>query len=157
MYDGPVRDDRWLSAAQATAHLGVKPQTLYAYVSRGLVRRERPPGSRTSRYSRADVERLAEHGRPRTREGAPEIAIDQAVTSLDPAGHLTYRGWDVTRAATSARYEEVAAWLWGSTIGPHEHWTADADGLALARAVQAALPGDTPPPDRLRVVVAALR
>jgi len=156
-YDGPVSDDRWLTAAQATGRLGVKPQTLYAYVSRGLVRRERPPGSRTSRYSRADVERLAEHGRPRTREGAPEIAIDQAVTSLDPAGHLTYRGWDVTHAATSARYEEVAAWLWGSTIGPNEHWSSDRAELAVARKVQAALPADTPLPDRLRVTVAALR
>jgi citrate synthase len=152
-----VSEDRWLTAGQATARLGVKPQTLYAYVSRGLVRRERPPGSRTSRYSRADVERLAEHGRPRLREGAPEIAIDQAVTELDPAGRLTYRGWDVTGAATSARYEEVASWLWGSTIGPNEHWSSDRDELAIARRVQAALPADTPLPDRLRVTVAALR
>ena len=43
-------DDRWLSATEAIARLGVKPQTLYAYVSRGLIRRERPAGSRTSRY-----------------------------------------------------------------------------------------------------------
>ena len=112
-----MSDERWLSAAQATARLGVKPQTLYAYVSRGLVRRERPPGSRTSRYARRDVERLAEHGRPRTREGTPEIVIDQAITPLDPAGHLAYRGWDVTRAAVDARYEEVAAWLWGRPSG----------------------------------------
>src|SRR5262249_61939937 len=102
-YDRAVEDASWLTAAETTARLGIKPQTLYAYVSRGLVRRERPPGSRTSRYARTDVERLAEHGRPRTRPGAPEIAIDQAVTLLDPDGHLAYRGWDVTRAATSAR------------------------------------------------------
>jgi len=156
-YDRVVSDERWLSAAEATARLGVKPQTLYAYVSRGLVRRERPPGSRTSRYARGDVDRLAEHGRPRARPAGPEIAIDQAVTALDPAGHLAYRGWDATRAAVDARYEEVAAWLWGSTIGPHEHWSSDRAGLAVARAVQAALPADTPLPDRLRVAVAALR
>ncbi|HEY3672567.1 MAG TPA: citrate/2-methylcitrate synthase [Acidimicrobiia bacterium] len=152
-----MAEERWLSTTQATALLGVKSQTLYAYVSRGLVRRERAPGSRTSRYARDDVERLAAHGRPRTREGAPEIAIDQAVTSLDPGGHLTYRGWDVTRAATSARYEEVATWLWGSTIGPNEHWSSDRAELAVARQVQAALPADTPLADRLRVTVAALR
>ena len=152
-----MSDERWLTASQATARLGVKPQTLYAYVSRGLIRRERPAGSRTSRYARADVERLAEHGRPRTREGAPEIVIDQAVTLLDPAGHLSYRGWDATRAAVDARYEEVAAWLWGSTIGPNEHWTSDRAELAVARDVQAALPADTPLPDRLRVAVASLR
>jgi citrate synthase len=152
-----VTEERWLTASQATARLGVKPQTLYAYVSRGLIRRERPAGSRTSRYARGDVERLAEHGRPRARGGGPEILVDQAVTRLDPAGHLSYRGWDVTRAALDARYEEVAAWLWGSTIGPNEHWTSDRAELAIARKVQAALPADTPLPDRLRVTVAALR
>jgi citrate synthase len=152
-----MSEERWLTAAEATARLGVKPQTLYAYVSRGLVHRERPPGSRTSRYSRRDVEQLAEHSRPRTRAPGPEIAIDQAVTALDPAGHLAYRGWDATRAAVDARYEQVAAWLWGSTIGPNEHWSSDRAELALARRVQAALPADTPLPDRLRVTVAALR
>jgi citrate synthase len=156
-YDGAVPDERWLTASEAAERLGVKPQTLYAYVSRGLVRRERTPGRRTSRYARRDVERLAEHGRPRARSGGPEIVIDQAVTALDPAGHLAYRGWDATRAAVDARYEEVAAWLWGSTIGPHEHWTSDRASLAVARAVQAALPDDTPLPDRLRVAVATLR
>lgn len=150
-------DGRWLTAQEATAALGVKPQTLYAYVSRGLIRRERQAGSRTSRYARSDIERLAEHGRPRVRPSGPEVVIDQAVTSLDPAGRLAYRGWDATRAAVDARFEEVASWLWGAPVGPHDHWQADADGLALAHRVQDALPADTPPPDRLRVLVAALR
>ena len=146
-----MTDERWLSAAQATARLGVKPQTLYAYVSRGLIRRERMPGSRTSRYWRRDVDRLASHARPRpTDPQSPEIHIDQAITALDPAGHLAYRGWDATSAATEARYEQVAAWLWGTTFGPNDHWSADPEGLAVGRAVQAALPPATPLPDRLR-------
>ena len=113
----------------------MKPQTLYAYVSRGLVRRERPPGSRTSRYARADVERLAEHGRPRTRAAAPEIAIDQAVTSLDPAGHLAYRGWDVTarpRPALATRRSRP-----GSGVRPSGRTSTgarDRAELAIARA-----------------------
>jgi citrate synthase len=152
-----VAEDRWLTAGEAAGRLGVKPQTLYAYVSRGLIRRERPAGSRTSRYARSDVERLAAHARPRSIRTGPEIVVDQAITALDPAGHLAYRGWDVTRAAVDAHYEEIAAWLWGTTFGPNDHWSADPDGLALARRVQAALPATTPLPDRLRVVVAALR
>ena len=87
----------------------------------------------------------------------PRSSIDQAITALDPAGHLAYRGWDATRAAVDARYEQVAAWLWGTTFGPNDHWTADPAGAATAREVQAALPPATPLPDRLRVAVAALR
>jgi citrate synthase len=147
----------WLTAAEATAQLGVKHQTLYAYVSRGLIGRERPPGSRTSRYSARDVGRLASHSRPRPGPAAPEIHVDQSITRLDPAGQLAYRGWDATRAATEAHYEQVAAWLWGTTFGPNDHWSADPAGLTVGRAVQAALPPSTPLPDRLRVVVAALR
>src|SRR5437868_8234808 len=111
-----MANDGWLTAAEATRRLGVKPQTLYAYVSRGLVRRERPAGSRTSRYARADVERLAAHSRPRSAGRGPEILVDQAITAIDPAGHLFYRGWDATRAAVDAHYEEIAAWLWGTTF-----------------------------------------
>ena len=140
-------DERWLTAAEAIARLGVKPQTLYAYVSRGLIRRERPAGSRTSRYARRDVERLAGHGRRDRAAPGPRSSIDQAITALDPAGHLAYRGWDATRAAVDAHYEQVAAWLWGTTFGPNDHWTADPDGLARDRAGRAgrAPGGDAPP------------
>jgi len=152
-----VEQERWVNAADATRRLGVKPQTLYAYVSRGLIRRERVPGARTSRYAAADVDRLVTRARPRAAGPMPEIVVDQAVTEIDPAGHLSYRGWDAAEAAVDARYEEVAAWLWGTPIGPHDHWSADPPGLALAIAVQGVLPPETPLPDRLRVVVAALR
>lgn len=150
-------DREWLDAAAATARLGVKPQTLYAYVSRGLVHSEPVSGGRTRRYRRADVERLATRGARRPAGDGPEVVIDTAVTRLDPAGHLAYRGWDVTEAARTARFEEVAAWLWGVPISPSTHWSAPAGALALARAVQAPLPADATAGDRLRVVVAALR
>lgn len=157
-------DREWLDATEATDRLGVKPQTLYAYVSRGLVHSEPAPagpgdrGSRRRRYRRADVDRLAARGtRHRPPGEGPEVVLDSAVTRLDPAGHLTYRGWDVTEAARTARFEEVAAWLWGVPAGPTAHWSASDDSLALARAVQAPLPADASAGDRLRVVVAALR
>jgi citrate synthase len=155
-YDASV-DREWLDTGAATARLGVKPQTLYAYVSRGLVHSEAVPGGRTRRYRKADVERLATRGARRPPGTGPEVVVDTAVTCLDPAGHLTYRGWDVTEAARTARFEEVAAWLWGVPSGPTTHWNAPADALALARAVQAPLPATATAGDRLRVVVAALR
>jgi citrate synthase len=46
-----------LTTAEAAARLGVKPATLYAYVSRGLLARERSPGGRTSTFDPAEVER----------------------------------------------------------------------------------------------------
>ena len=148
-------DGDWLTAGEAQARLGVKVQTLYAYVSRGVVRSERVPGTRTSRYRRADVERLAERGR-RTPPGiGPEIVIDSALTRLDPVGRLAYRGWDVTRAAEEASYETVAEWLWGAGDGD-DAWTAPASALAVARRAQAALPDGAAIPDLLRVAAAAV-
>jgi citrate synthase len=151
-----VADD-WYTAGEAQARLGVKAQTLYAYVSRGLVRSERVPGARTSRYRRGDVERLAARGR-RTAGPGPEIVVDSALTRLDPAGRLAYRGWDVTRAAEQASYEVVAEWLWGvpDRAATADPWTAPADALAVARAAQSALPAGATIGDRLRVSVAAI-
>src|SRR5579875_4098739 len=102
--------DQWLSAAQAADRLGVRPQTLYAYVSRGLLRSHPVPGpGRASRYERAEVERLAARTRPPGgRAGALEVVIDTGLTLLDPAGHLYYRGWDATSACRTASYERVA-------------------------------------------------
>src|SRR3712207_977334 len=93
----------WLSADEAARALGVKPETLYAYVSRGPVERERIPGDRRSRYRSADVERLP--GRQRGgggRAGGLEIIVETSLTLLDPDGRLYYRGWDVEVAAREA-------------------------------------------------------
>jgi len=148
-------DGDWLTAPEATLRLGVRPQTLYAYVSRGLVESEPVPGTRTSRYARADVERLAARARRTRPATGPEIVVDSALTLLDPDGHLYYRGWDVAAAARDATFEQVASWLW-DTDAAVEIWRAPDDALSVARAIQEALPPATPLPDRLRVVAAAI-
>src|SRR5258707_184153 len=48
----------WLSSAEASRRLGVSSATLYAYVSRGLLRSEGAAGQREKRYSADDVTRL---------------------------------------------------------------------------------------------------
>src|SRR5262245_35922637 len=154
IYGDDVATD-WLTAGEARARLGVQAQTLYAYVSRGLIRSERVPGSRSSRYSRADVERLAARGRRTSGAPGPEIVVDSALTKLDPAGRLAYRGWDVTDAAQSSSYEAVAEWLWATDDGVQE-WVAPKDQLKVATRAQAALPADAAIPDRLRVTAAAV-
>ncbi|EJZ21632.1 citrate synthase, partial [Rhizobium sp. Pop5] len=51
----------WLTAEEALAELGTKPQTLYANVSRGRIRAKPDPvDPRRSLYQAADVQRLAE-------------------------------------------------------------------------------------------------
>src|SRR5687768_17822463 len=136
----------WLTATEATALLGVKAATLYAYVSRGLVRRERPPGQRTSRYARADVERLAGRRRGAGGGAALDVVIESGLTLLDPSGHLYYRGWDVTDAA-DAGFEAVAQWLWTGERATEEivlptptnvPRIEGAEGIDLVRAVLAA-------------------
>jgi len=149
----------WLTAGEARARLGVQAQTLYAYVSRGLIRSERIPGSRSSRYARADVERLAARGRRTSGASGPEIVVDSALTKLDPAGRLAYRGWNVTAAARSSSYEAVADWLWagGDELDDEpQAWVAPRDQLRVATRAQSALPADAAIPDRLRVTAAAV-
>jgi len=54
-------DERYLSAGRAAEELGVSVATLYAYVSRGMIRSEAAGGKkRNRRYRAEDVRRLKE-------------------------------------------------------------------------------------------------
>ena len=48
----------WLTSKEAARRLGVSAATLYAYVSRGLLRSEGSNGQRERRYRADDVSRL---------------------------------------------------------------------------------------------------
>jgi citrate synthase len=58
--------ERRLSTAEAARRLGVKPATLYAYVSRGILKSYRQGTKRRRLYRRAEVEALRrlDRGRP---------------------------------------------------------------------------------------------
>lgn len=110
----------WISAAEATKLLKVSRGTLYAYVSRDLVRSEAVPGRpRERRYAREDVERLRSRAEERRNpEKAAEHALRWGVPVLESAitliagGRLFYRGHDVVELARGRSLEEVAALLW---------------------------------------------
>jgi citrate synthase len=144
-----------LTTAQAARRLGVKPQTVYAYVSRGMLQRHPGPDGRQSRFDPAEVERLARRARRGGRAGALEVIVDTEITLLDPAGRLFYRGRDATELARSSTFEDVALLLW-DTLGTAADWTAPPALLEVARAAQAVLPAETRPAGRLRVAAAAL-
>jgi citrate synthase len=110
----------WLTAQEAMARLRLKPQTLYAYVSRGLIEaRDDSEDSRRSLYRAEDVARL-EHRKARGRRPAAiaedtiaygEPVLASGITTIERGG-LWYRGQDAVRLAESARLEDIARLLW---------------------------------------------
>ena len=147
----------YLTAAEAARRLGVKPATLYAYVSRGVLSRVRAPDGRTSLFGAEEVEQLARRGRPRRPAGVADITVESAITEIT-GDSLRFRGLDATRLAVSRTFEEVAELLWTGEFpsragGP---WRARPAALAAGRAAQAALPAGTLPLERLQVIVPAM-
>jgi citrate synthase len=150
----------YLTAAEAARRLGVKPATLYAYVSRGVLSRVRAPDGRTSLFGAEEVEQLARRGRPRRPAGVADITVESAITEIT-GDSLRFRGLDATRLAVSRTFEEVAELLWTGEFPPgresgREPWRARPAALAAGRAAQAALPAGTLPLERLQVIVPAM-
>ena len=146
----------FLTATEAARRLGVKPATLYAYVSRGVLTRSRAADGRASLFSADEVDRLARKGRPRRPAGTLEITVESAITELT-ADTLRFRGLDATRLAVSRTFEDVAELLWTGEFRPAgAPWQARPAALAAGRAAQAALPAGTLPLERLQVIVPAM-
>jgi citrate synthase len=116
---------RFLTAREAAAELNISLATLYAYVSRGVIRSEAAgDNSRARRYSAEDIERLkarkaARHNPDATAEGALHLGtpvLESAIT-LIADGRLYYRGQDAVGLAEQHSLEEVAALIWGDDAG----------------------------------------
>jgi citrate synthase len=126
-----------MTAGEAAATLGVNRQTLYAYVSRGLVRSEDAAAGRGRRYRAEDIVALVE--RKARGRGAEAIAgqtlnfgapvLDSSLTLIEP-DRLLYRGQDACRLAEHAGLEGVARLLWDMPADPF----ASADSLPVVGA-----------------------
>jgi citrate synthase len=113
-------EERYLGAGRAAEELGVSLATLYAYVSRGMIRSEAVEGKgRARRYRAEDIRRLKERKeRRRDPDGVVEGALhwgtpvlESEITMID-GGVLYYRGRDVLDLAEESTIEEVAALIW---------------------------------------------
>lgn len=77
-----MEGEEFLTAQEACAVLGIKPATLYAYVSRGVLGSYRQGIKRTRLYRRAEVERLTRLRGPEADGGGP--------TGDDPNAWIPY-------------------------------------------------------------------
>jgi citrate synthase len=147
-----------LTARQAATRLGVKLETVYAYVSRGVLGRTLGSDGRTSRFDASEVESLARHGRPRkdsARVGTVDVSLATSITEIH-GDRLLFRGHDAIALARAHGFESVAELLWTGTLPPSAAWASPPLGARVARAATAALPATTSPIERLAVITAAL-
>jgi len=109
----------WIDARTACETLGVKPQTLYAYVSRAQIRVKADVGdTRRSLYALADIEELLrKKRRPRAGSDIASGAIRWGDPVLETAlsevrdGMLWLRGTAVVDCARAMTLEDVTAHL----------------------------------------------
>ena len=121
-----------LTAAEAARRLGIKPASLYAYVSRGTLTRARSADGRASLFDAEEIERLARRGRPRRPAGALDITVESQITEIT-GDRLRYRGLDVTELARTRSFEDVAMLLWTGVLPP----AANSGGTVSAGTVSA--------------------
>jgi citrate synthase len=138
-----------LTTQEVARRLGVKPETVYAYVSRGLLASERGPGGRSSTFDPKQVDALAARQR---RTGAD--AVRTGVTLIEGRRYY-YRGVDAVELARHYSYEAVADWLWTGELRPDARFTTQDDALDTARTAIAALPPHAGLMDMLRVAAIA--
>ncbi|MFD9004649.1 citrate synthase family protein [Streptomyces sp. NPDC059582] len=153
----PSHPGRRLSTKEAAELLGVKPETVYAYVSRGQLSSQRVPGGRGSTFDAQEVEVLARRNRRENglSSGAiSELSVRTRITLIDQDRYY-FRGVDATELAARHSYEEIAEWLWTGRLRPGIAFTAPEATVAVARRAVGALPEHTGPVDRLRVAAIA--
>jgi citrate synthase len=135
----------WLSSKEAARRLGVSAPTLYAYVSRGLLRSEGSNGQRERRYSADDVallKRRRDVGRKAESIAANALdfgtpVLESALTLIEQ-GRLYYRGWDAAQLARGSSLERVAQLLWQCDERPFDPANLPSMSTALRQAWQAA-------------------
>ncbi|TXS39578.1 citrate synthase [Streptomyces sp. OR43] len=144
-----------LTTRETAERLGVKPETVYAYVSRGQLSSNRAPGGRGSTFDAAEVDALARRtGRREPTATAGALSFPTGITLIGSDRYF-FRGVDATDLARRHTYEEVAEWLWTGDLRPGMRFTAPAETLAAARRAVGALPAHCGSTDRLRVAVVA--
>jgi citrate synthase len=110
----------YLSAREASAELAISQATLYAYVSRGMIRSEPSADSRSHRYRAEDVRTLKERRTPSQEPrglrsfDADLPVMDSAIATITEDGPI-YRGVNCVDLAERDTLEHAATLLWDVT------------------------------------------
>ncbi|WP_433674612.1 citrate synthase [Microbacterium gorillae] len=132
-----------LTTAEAAARLGVKPASLYAYVSRGLL-----VSVRTAHGSRFDALEIERFARSRRRAepvgvvpGSPLMVLDTDIALIED-GNLYFRGRDALELTREWSFERIARWIWGRPDDADGAFAVEPDALAAAEQLASAVPGE---------------
>jgi citrate synthase len=141
----------YLSAREASAELAISPATLYAYVSRGLIRSEPSPDSRSHRYRAEDIRGLKERRVPSVEPRGfksfdPDLPVmDSAIATITEEGAI-YRGVNCVDLAEKDTLEHAATLLWDVTgvdpFAPDNCPQVSDEMRAIAEAARRAAPID---------------
>jgi citrate synthase len=134
----------FITSQEACRILGVKPATLYTYVSRGLLHPTAGSGRKASLYLLEEIEDLRARSEARMGHGAVAASalrwgqpvIDTAITEITPQGPR-YRGHlALDLAREPGVFEEVAELLWSGAL-PEKRtvWTMPKTPAHLSRVL----------------------
>ncbi len=147
-----TRPSEPLTTAEVADLLGVKRQTVYAYVSRGILHRRVALDGRTSLFDRTEVEELR-LGRRSAHEGELRTILATGLTHIADDG-LSIRGHNVVDLVTGgATFTDLADLTLGAAEG--ETWP-DLDAAPSDGSLPAGLDHTDPASllEQLRIVVA---
>ncbi|HYQ33624.1 MAG TPA: citrate synthase [Lapillicoccus sp.] len=141
----------WITTTEAAQRLGVKRATLYAYVSRGLLRSERRPGQQESLFDRTQIDAMASATRP---PGSPQpvLRFRSIATSVSSQvdGDLLYRGRPLQDVVALGSLDDAAAIVLGSSVPQQVPRLSQVAGVDLS-----ALPLERRMPVAIQLVAAA--
>ncbi len=152
-----------LTAIEVAEVLGVKRETVYAYVSRGILHRVLAMDGRTSLFDRAEVEELRRGRRP-DRDGEMRTVLATRLTRVSDKG-LWIRGHDlIDMVGRGAGFSDVTDLLWRSP--EDDRWPQPAERVTVNQLAGNQLTADqsvadmaqwahAPLLDQLRILVAA--
>lgn len=141
-----------ISTAEAASRLGVKPETVYAYVSRGLLTSRRAVGQKGSTFDPAEIERFGRSRR--SGRGRLDVPVASAITAVTD-GSVSYRGRELSTLVSDGwTFEDVAELLWTGELEA-DPWTAPRVTKNAVRRALRGLPAEATPTQRMMAAVLA--